>query len=292
MKDRSSHFDRIWSGIITALLIILALIALYPVLFVISESLSSNSAAERREIFLWPVDFNLESWEKVVSDPSVLRALGTSLVSTVIGTAVCLFVTVLLAYPTSKKEFSLTKLISLGVVFTMILKPPMIPYFLTLRKYGMINNFLVLILPHTVIAYNYFVIRNFIKQVPYSLEESALIDGANPYQILFHVVLPVSKAALSTIGLFYAVLVWNQFYHPKLFLQDDTYTTIQIYLRQVLDRTSSMDISYSGLNPNAKYGPVTLNSAAVMFLTLPILCVYPFIQKNFVKGAALGAIKG
>lgn len=288
----SKFNDKIWVYFVTVFMIIAALISLYPVVFVLSESLSSNSAVLRGRIVLFPVDFNFESWQRVLADDSIMRALIVSLSSTILGTAICLIVTILLAYPTSKKEFKLTKIISFAVVFTMILKPPMIPYFLTLRSYGLINNFWVLILPHTVVAYNYFVIRTFFKQTPASLEESALIDGANSYQILLRIILPISKASLSTIGLFYAVLIWNHFYHPKLFLQNDTFITIQMYLRLLLDRASSMDNMPVSGNPNAKYGPDSLNSAAIIFLTLPILMCYPFIQKQFVKGATLGAIKG
>jgi len=289
---RENFNDKLWSNIVTVFLIIMALFSLYPLLFIVAESFSSNNALERGLVVLWPVDFNFESWIKVAGDIQILRPIFITMIVTVVGTIVCMLTTILLAYPTSKKTFKLTKVISIAVLLTMILKAPMIPYFLTLRSYGLINNPLVLILPHMVIAYNYFVLRTFFQQTPLSLEESALIDGANYYQILFRIIIPVSKAAMATIALFYAVLCWNQFYHPKLFLMDNKYITIQIYLRQILDRASSLDSQNLRTNPDAKYGTKSLNAAAIMFLTLPILCVDYFVQKHFVEVATLGAVKG
>ncbi len=289
---REAFSDKFWTSTITVVLVVLAIVSLYPLVYILAESFSANNAIERGLVVLFPVDFNLESWKKVLADADVLRPIINSTVVTVVGTTSCMLITILLAYPTSKITFRFTKIISIGVVFTMILKAPMIPYFLTLRGYGLIDNPLVLILPHAVIPYNYFVIRTFFKQAPVSLEESALIDGANFYQILFQIILPVSKAAIATIGLFYAVLCWNQFYHPKLFLLSDKYITVQLYLRQILDRASSSDLVNLLTRPDIKYGPMSLNATAIMLLTLPILLIYPFIQKHFVKGATLGAIKG
>ena len=290
MKEKFT--DRFWPSLIVFFMIFFVALALYPFLFVLSESFSDNSFVERGLVVLFPIGFNFESWIVILKNAAVIRPVITTALVTVLGTFSSLLITIFLAYPTSKPGFKLTKIISVGVVFTMILKPPMIPYFLTLRTYGMINNPLVLILPHTVIAYNYFVIRTFLKQTPISLEESALIDGANQYQILFKIILPVSKAALATIALFYAVLIWNQFYHPKLFLLDDKFITIQIFLRQILDRASEMETLGRFMDTNARYGSESINAAAIIFLTLPIICVYPFVQKHFVKGATLGAIKG
>ncbi|MGL1894571.1 MAG: carbohydrate ABC transporter permease [Spirochaetaceae bacterium] len=271
---------------------VLAIISLYPLVYILAESFSGNNALEKGLVVLWPVDFNFENWAKALSDGYVFRPIINSAVVTVVGTISSILVSILLAYPTSKKSFRFSKIISLAVVFTMILKSPMIPYFLTIRSYGLMNNPLVLILPNLLIPYNYFVLKTFFQQTPDSLEESALMDGANFYQILFQIVLPISKAALATIGLFYAVLLWNQFYHPKLFIMDEKYYTIQLYLRQILDRTSSADQQTMLMNPNIKYGPKGLNAVSIIILTLPILVVYPFIQKHFVKGATLGAIKG
>lgn len=289
---RDSKSEIIWSTTITAFLIILACASLYPLIYILAESFSANNAIERGLIVLWPVDFNIESWQKIISDGDIYRPLINSALITVFGTFSCMLVTILLAYPTSKSSFRFTKIISVAVVFTMILKAPMIPYFLTIRSYGLMDNPLVLIIPHLVIPYNYFVIRTFFQQTPASLEESALMDGANFYQILFRIILPISKAALATIGLFYAVLCWNQFYHPKLFILSEKYFTIQLFLRQILDRSSSTDMEILLGDPNKKYGPMSLNAVSIIFLTLPILAVYPFIQKHFVKGATLGAIKG
>jgi len=292
-KMAAKKTERIWEQSISFIMIGLALLTLYPLIYVLSTSISHVSFVKRGLVYLWPKGINLASWEYILGLKTVLRPVVVTTVVTIVGTTWCMLVTILLAYPTAKSGFSLTKIISIGVVFTMILKPPMIPYFLTLRAYGLINNPLVLILPHTVIAYNYFVIRTFFKQVPNSLEESALVDGANYYQILFSIIVPVSKAALATIGLFYGVLCWNQFYHPKLFIHSERFVTVQLYLRQILDRANNLDTVQSLASTlDAKYGPETLNAAAVIFMTLPIISVYPFLQKYFVKGAMLGAIKG
>ncbi len=273
-------------------LVILALTTIYPIIFVLSSSLSSRFAEGAGEVVLWPVDFTLATWKYVISEVSLWRALGINVFVTATGTFNAMLVTILLAYPLSKRYFHPGTIIMFLVVFTMILKPPTIPYFLTLRNYGLYNNIMVLILPHTVAAYNLIVMTAFLRHVPQELEESAFVDGATETQILFRIVLPVSKPVLATVGLFYAVMIWNQFQHPLMFIQSANLATLQLKLRQLIEVPPDMGILRVSSGADILYSPSTIKAAAVIFATVPILCVYPFLQRYFIKGVMIGSIKG
>lgn len=175
------------------------------------------------------------------------------------------------------------------VVITMIFRYPIIPYYLTLRNYGLYDKIWALILPHTIVAYNMILMRTFFRQLPEEVEESAKIEGCGYWQVLFRIVLPMSMPVLATVGLFYAVMLWDQYLHPLLFIENRALYPLQLKLREYL--TSSEDI-LDVVGKHRDYNRDTLRAATVIFAALPIMMVYPFLQKYFVKGANLGAVKG
>ena len=287
---RESVKDKAFQYSMTAVLCILGIIAIIPLISVLAMSFSSKAAADMNIVNLWPVGFTLDSWKYILKDLELWRSFFITLAATVIGTFTALLITALLAYPLSKKEFKLGKILMLFVVLTMIFKAPVVPYFLTMRGLGMYNNPLILILPHILTAYNLAIMRTFFMQFPKEVEEAAMIDGCGYFQILYKIVLPSSKAVMATVGLFYAVTIWNQFQNPLMFTQDTSLYPLQLKIRQLINGGS--DIMSVTAVANVNYNEATLSAATVIFAIVPIILIYPWLQKYFTKGAMLGSVKG
>lgn len=272
-----------------ALLGLFAFVMLVPFLKVLSTSFSSPFAVDAGYVFLWPVDFTLASWAKITARPALWQSFGLNIAVTVLGTFLCLLLTALMAYPMSKPQFKPAKFLALMVIVTMVFRYPIIPYFLTIRQLGLFNNFWVLIIPHLITAYNLIIMRTFFRELPKELEEAAQMEGCGYTQILFRLVLPLSKAVLATLGIFYAVMLWNQFMTPLMFIDKPNLYPLQLRLREYMISPDSTLLS--GQEGSIPYNSATLKAAAVIFATAPILAVYPFLQKHFVKGATLGSVK-
>lgn len=287
---RASARDKAFSGIITALLIVIGFVSITPILNVIAVSFSSKAAADRDIVNLLPVGFTLDSWNYILTDNSLWRAFATSVGTTLATTVLSLLLTALTAYPLSKKGFRPARILMVFVVGTMIFKAPMVPYFLTLRAMGLYNNILVLVLPHILSAYNLAIMRTFFKQFPSEVEEAAMIDGCGFFQALFRIVLPSSKALLATVGLFYAVTAWNQFQHPMMFINKQALYPLQMKIRMLIN--GGGDFGHLSVVADTNYNEATLSAATVVFAIVPIIAVYPWVQKYFAKGAMLGSVKG
>lgn len=287
---RESIKDKIFQYSMTAVLCILGIIAIIPLISVLAMSFSSKAAADMNIVNLWPVGFTLDSWKYILKDMELWRSFFITLAATVVGTFTALLITALLAYPLSKKEFKLGKILMLFVVMTMIFKAPVVPYFLTIRGLGLYNNPLILILPHILTAYNLAIMRTFFMQFPKEVEEAAMIDGCGYFQILWKIILPSSKAVMATVGLFYGVTMWNQFQNPLMFIQDTSLYPLQLKIRQLINGGS--DIMSVTAVANVNYNEATLSAATVIFAIIPIILVYPWLQKYFTKGAMLGSVKG
>lgn len=287
---KESIKDRLFSGTITFILIVIAFITIVPLMNVVAMSFSSKIAADRDIVNLWPVDFTLDSWKYILTDGGLWRAFLITLVTTIVGVILALLITAFTAYPLSKPEFKLGSLIMILVVGTMIFKAPTVPYFLTLRNMGLYNNVLVLILPHILSAYNLAIMRTFFKQFPTEVEEAAKIDGCGCFGILIRIVMPSSKAVMATVGLFYAVTIWNQFQHPMMFISDMKLYPLQMKVRQLIN--GGGDFATISVVQNVNYTEATLSAATVVFAVIPIIAVYPWLQKYFTKGAMLGSVKG
>lgn len=285
-----SFGERVLQTIIVTLLCIISVIALIPLLSVVAVSFSSKLPVDLELVTLWPRGFTFDSWKYVLERPDLWRSFAVTLGTTVAGTAAALLITALTAYPLSKKEFALGSVIMVAAVITMIFKAPLIPYFLTVKGVGLYNNPLVLVIPHILTAYNLIIMRTFFKQIPSELEEAAVIEGAGYFRMLFSIVLPLSKAVLATLGLFYAVTLWNQFQHPLLFIQNPDWYPLQIKIRQFI--TSENELPLLGDVSQLNYNSRTLRAVTIVFAVIPILLVYPYLQKYFVKGALLGSVKG
>ncbi|AIQ31394.1 MULTISPECIES: carbohydrate ABC transporter permease [Paenibacillus] len=287
----ASKGEKTFVGIITGLLILFSIIALVPLVSVIATSLSSKSAVDMNLVTLWPKEFTFDSWKYIIDRPDLWRSFFLTLSTTLIGTVLALLMTALFAYPLSKPEFRWGSVIMMAVVIAMIFKAPIIPYFLTVRGIGLYDNPLVLIIPHILNPFNLIIMRTFFKQFSKELEEAAFLEGCGYFRMLFQFVLPLSKAVLATLALFYGVVLWNQFQHPLLFLQDTNWFPLQIKIRQFIT-DDSVIMSGAASTMDLNYNTRTLRAATVIFAIAPIIAVYPFLQKYFVKGAMIGSVKG
>lgn len=285
-----SFGEKILQAIITLILIMLSLVALVPLLSVLSVSFSSKLAVDLNEVLIWPKQFTFDSWAYMLKRADLWRAFTITLISTLIGIVLSLLITALMAYPLSKPEFKIGKYIMVAAVITMIFKAPLVPYFLTVRNLGLLDNPLVLVLPHILTAFNMIIMRTFFKNFPIELEEAAFLEGCGYFRLLFQFVLPLSKAVLATVGLFYGVVIWNQFFHPLLFIQQPDLFPLQLKIRQFITNADEFPNVESMALIN--YNERTLRATTIIFAIIPIIAVYPYLQKYFVKGAMLGSVKG
>ena len=289
MKQQTRR-ETIFGAVITIILILCGIMALIPLLSVLALSFSSKVAVNTNAVTLWPVGFTFASWKAILARSDMWRATLVTLMTTAVGTGMALVITSLLAYPLSKKEFGLQKAIMVMVIITMLFKAPTVPYFLTLRSIGLYNSVWAMILPHILTAYNMIVMRTFFLGFPREVEESATIDGCSPFRTLAQIVLPSSKAVIAVIGLFYAVTIWNQYQHPLYFIQDTSLYPLQMKVRQFINESSELQTIAARQSVN--YTERSLKAVVVVFAILPIILVYPWLQKYFEKGAMLGSVKG
>lgn len=285
-----SFSEKVIQTFVIILLCIVSLIAIVPLISVLAVSFSSRLPVELNLVSLFPKGFTLDSWEYILKRADLWRSFTITLISTIAGTALSLLITALTAYPLTKKDFLLGKVIMVGAVITMVFKAPLIPYFLTVKEIGLYNNPLVLVIPHVLTAFNLIIMRTFFKQFPAELEEAAVVEGAGYFRVLFNLVLPLSKAVLATLGLFYAVVIWNQFQHPLLFITEPDWFPMQLKIRQFI--TSDNEFPIVGDVAQLNYNSRTLRAVTIAFSIIPVLVVYPYLQKYFVKGAMLGSVKG
>ena len=287
---KESCKDKTFRIIVTVILCIFAGISIVPLLTVVAMSFSSKAASDMNIVNLWPVDFTLSSWYYILSRADIWKSFALTLVATLATTFLALLITSLMAYPLAKKEFKIRRIVMIFVIVTMVFKAPVVPYFLVMKGIGMINNPMVLVLPHILTAYNMIIMRTFFSNFPTEVEESARIDGCGCFRVLWKIVLPSSKAVLASVGLFYAVTAWNQFQHPLMFIQDTKLYPLQLKIRQLINGGSELMSVTAAQDVN--YTESTLSAATVVFAIIRIIMVYPWLQKYFAKGAMLGSVKG
>lgn len=272
---------------------LLCIVMVYPFWHVIMMSLSSVEATAKGGVFLWPKGFNLETYAKVFNDPSIWSGYFTTILVTLSGTFFGTLFTATTAYPLSKKYLPFSKTMLLLVLFTMLFSGGMIPGYLLMKNLGLIDNRLSLILPGLVSAYNVIIMKSFFQSLPESLEESAKIDGATEVTVFWKIILPLSKATIATIALFTAVGYWNDYFSTVLYINTKERWALQAVLRYMLTNTNqamqSVGVSVAAAT---NVTAATIKSASVVVATVPILCVYPFVQKYFVKGVMIGGVKG
>lgn len=291
---KKSIGERAFDVFNTVLMVFITLVTLYPLVYVLFASLSDSNMLLAHSGFLFkPVGFSWAAYKEVVKNQMVISGFLNSVFYVIVGTTVNMLITILGAYALSRKRLMIRKYLNVFIVFTMFFSGGLIPTFLLVRNLGLYDSRWALILPTAVSTYNFIVMRTAFAGCPDSLEEAARIDGANDFRILFQIILPVTKATLAVIVLFYAVHHWNDWFQASIYLRSRDKYPIQLYLREVLIN-SSTDSMMSGQSSGQDVLAISesIKYATVMVSTLPILIVYPFLQKYFVKGALVGSIKG
>ena len=292
MKIKTSISYKIVTVIIYISLTLFALVTLLPVLSILAGSLTSARENLRNPFILWPSEPTLDAYRYIFSTNTMPRAMMVTIFITVCGTAINIVMTTLMAYPLAHTNLRGRKQLMLFVTFTMLFSGGMIPSYLVVRATGLMNSYLSLMIPSAIGTFNLILMKNFFQQIPISLEESAKLDGANDVYILFKIILPLSMAAIATFTLFYAVGHWNTFMNALLYINDSKKWPLQVLLRQIVIMSKGGIGDESSMGDGFVIPPQGVKMAAIMFTTGPILCVYPFLQKHFVKGVMVGSIKG
>jgi len=287
MTTKKTWFD----GVNLVLMLLLIVITLYPLYYMGIVSISSGGAVSRGEVLWLPKGINLQAYKYVFDDPAVLRSYGNTILYTALGTLISLVLTTLCAYPLSRNHFYGRVVFSLFVIFTMFFDGGLIPRFMVVHGLGMVDTIWALVIPTAISVFNMILMRTFFEQIPEALHESATVDGAGEYRTLLQIVLPLSMPVMATMFLFYAVGQWNSFFPALIYLNEKELYPLQIILRNIViqgdmaSQTTQMGADMATMSATIKY-------AVVYVAILPVLCIYPFVQKYFVQGAMLGSVKG
>ena len=267
-------------------------VAIIPFFNIISVSLSSSEAITKGEVGLFPIGFNTEAYKTVLNDASMIFSLGYTIALTLIYTLLAMLVTLCGAYALAQQRLYGRKIFMTIIVITMYFDSGVIPQYLLNKSLGITNTALVLVLPCLLSTYNMIVLKTFVEDIPASIEESARLAGATDFTIMFKIILPLLKPAIATVSLFYAVSRWNTFQDVIYYIQNTSLFTLQYKLQMMIDISQSNELTqFEGANLS-KLTPENLKSASIIFAAVPIMAVYPFAQKYFVKGVTLGSVKG
>lgn len=283
-----SKSDKIYTGIIGAILILIALVTLYPFWYVLIASVSSGKAVAEGNVFLYPLQITFDAYKELVAKQEVWTGYANSIYITVFGTIISMALTICGAYPLSKPYFKGGKLINFLVVFTMWFQAGIIPTYLNFVDLGMRNTWGV-ILGLAINTFNVILMINFFKGIPKALEEAATIDGASDLQVLTKIFLPLSKPAIATISLFYGVSRWNGYFWSMILIRDEERYPLNVWLKSWIVENNM--VSEGGSVITTTYSADTFIYATIIIAVIPIMIFYPFIQKYFVQGAMIGAVK-
>jgi putative aldouronate transport system permease protein len=285
--------ERVWDAVNVSSLFGLALIMLFPFVYIFAVSFSSLEDVLRNDLLLWPKRWVTDAYAYIFASKPFIRSIYVSVRITVVGTIVNLLFTSTMAYALTRNIY-LKKLILFMVLFTLIFSAGIIPTYIIVKETGLLNSLWALILPAAINPFNLIVMRQFFLSIPEEISEAALIDGAGEMQIFRRIILPLSKPALAAFGLFYAVAHWNSYFSAILYMSDPAKWPIQVVLRQIVianESRAALGAEAASLMENPP-PPLTIQMAAILTATVPILVLYPFLQKHFAKGVMLGSIKG
>jgi len=285
--------SKLFDGLLVALLAVIALVCVLPIWYTLAVSLSDKAAAAAGIVRLWPVGFNLNSYETIMTDSKFINSFGISLQRVLLGSTLNFLVTVLMAYPLSKsaKDFKFRNVVMWVLVFCMLFNGGLIPWYMTVKAYGLMNSIWALVLAGGVQVFHVILVVNFFRNLPKELEEAALVDGAGPWYMLCAIFVPLAVPVLATITLFSIVYHWNEFFHGLVLMSSAETYPLQTYIQQlvvVIDTTSMTEDEYKRLSELSNQ---TLNAAKIFIAMIPVLVIYPFLQRFFIHGITLGSVK-
>ncbi len=286
--------DTVFTAVVYSILFVLAAIVLYPLVYVVSASFSSPNALVKGEVFLWPIRPTISSYQAVIRESRLWLGYQNTILYTVVGVSINVALTILGAYPLSRKDLIGRNAIMMLITFTMFFSGGMIPLYIIIKQMKMINTLWAVILPGAISVTNLIIARTFFAtSIPYELQESAFVDGCSNLRTLVSIILPLSMPIVAVLLMFYGVAQWNAYFNAMMYLTDSKTYPLQIILREILMTNSIADATDTTMNSvdqillfeGMKY-------AVVIVASLPVMCLYPFLQRYFVKGAMIGAIKG
>ncbi len=289
VKYKKNMADYIFNAVNYFILLVVGLITVLPFYYILMGSFSPITDIVGGKLILWPSKFTIEAYRLTLNTNIIPDAYKVTLFISVVGTLISMVLTVVGAYVLSKRYLPGRNIMTLFIVITMLFNGGLIPFYLTVNSVGLMNSVWALIIPSCISSYNMIVMRNFFQGIPNSLEESAVIDGCSQMGVLTKIILPISKPVLATIALFYMVGYWNSFFQAIIFISDQKLWPLQLVLRQVLlqSQVENLLLDNRGALPTE-----TIKMAMIIITVLPILFVYPFLQKYFVKGLLIGSVKG
>lgn len=292
MKIKQSMPERIFDISNAAFLLLTSIVVLIPILHVIAGSFSSTQALTHAEVFLWPVDFNVDNFILVIQNMTFWNAFKISAIVVLVGTSLNMVLTLLTSYPLSRRYLMGRRFFLLFVVFTLIFQAPMIPVYILVKSVGLMNSLWVLIIPSALNAFNLILCITFFRTLPEELFEAARVDGMSEYSILWKIVVPLSLPITVTLILFYSVMHWNSYFQALIYITDRNLYPLQLYLYNLLAEANAID-NFRGIASDVTWdtSPQGLQMATIVVATAPIVMIYPFVQKHFIKGALLGSIK-
>ncbi|RKN70662.1 carbohydrate ABC transporter permease [Paenibacillus ginsengarvi] len=291
--NRTTWPEKIFDACNVLFLVLLMAVTVYPVLYVALASISdAGRMMGHHGLLLKPLGFSLDAYKNVFDNPMILKGYGNTFFVVIVGLAFNIVLTAFGAYALSRKSLGYRKPIMLFIVFTMFFNGGLIPFYFAVKGVGLLNSLWALIIPQAINTFNLILMKTAFEAIPDSLEESAKIDGANDFVILFRIILPLSMPVVAVMLLYYGVSHWNSWFQAMIFLQDRSMYPLQLVLREILLQGEVSSMQSGAAAGDIAMLSVTLKYATIIVATVPILLVYPFLQKYFVKGALIGAIKG
>lgn len=290
-KIKASLGENVFTVVTYAVLILSIIICLFPFIFVFSNSISDPNYVVSRSVYLIPKGFSLKSYKVVFETQAIWRAYGNTVIYTVVGTVVSIISTITFAYPLSRLDFSGRKFFNIFILITMFFSGGIIPLFIVINNLQLYNTIWGVILPMSLSTWNVIITRTFFRGIPTSLHEAAMIDGANDLMILFKIIAPLAKPIIAVVGLYSAVSFWNAYFMPMVMTNKDTLQPLQIYLMKVVvQNTNTAALGNMQGHERILIGS-QLKYSVIIVAILPIICVYPFLQKYFIKGVMVGSVK-
>ena len=290
---QASQSDRVFYAINTLLLLITFLIVAYPIYFVIIASVSNPLAVNSGRVILAPVGFTLNGYEKILAFSRIWLGYRNTIFYVILGTAIAVVLTVSLAYPLSRKDFRMRNPLMAMVAFTMFFGGGMIPTYLVINQMNLLNTIWAVVLPGAITTQHVIIVRTFFQSIPSEMVEAAAIDGATNFKVFLKIILPLSKAVVAVIVLYVASSLWNGYFGPMIYLTDQNLYPLQLFLRQILlqNDMQGVDISAAAVAEQQETAQL-IKYGVIIVSTVPMMILYPFVQKYFVKGVMIGSIKG
>ncbi|WP_411334781.1 carbohydrate ABC transporter permease [Metabacillus indicus] len=294
MVEERSFLTKFFNGLNIFILLLITLLCIYPVWYMLVVSFSDKAAVAAGQVFFWPKEFTLSAYAMILEDAQFFKSFSISVTRVFLGAITTFVVVVLMAYPLSKtsKDFRPRNVIMWTLIFAMLFNGGLIPWYMTMKSLGMTNNIWGLVLGGGLPVFNVILVMNFFRNLPKELEESAIMDGAGPWRILLQIILPLSKPVLATVLVFTIVYHWNEFFQALVLMTKNDNYPLQTYIRQVTVIADASKLDAESAKRLTNTSNQTLNAAKIFISMIPLLIIYPFFQKYFIKGITLGSVKG